>query len=95
MFLKKAQHLRVPEIIDLSLLSGIFLSLTSDVSGRKVQTDENTLLYLKNPKERPAFASTTLFHLQKNSQDHKLVNVLAQKTRKWKPNCKTTGKYCL
>ena len=63
MFLKKAQHLRVPEIIDLSLLSVIFLNLTSDVSGRKVQTDENTLLYLKTPKELPAFASNPLLHL--------------------------------
>lgn len=52
----------IPEIIDMSVTSVIFLIPTS-VLGRKVQTDENSLLYLRNPKELPEFASNTLLYL--------------------------------
>lgn len=61
MFLKKAQHHHVPEIIDLSGTSVVVLIPTS-VSDREVQTDENTLK-VSDSKELPEFASDTLLHL--------------------------------
>lgn len=46
----------------MSVTSVIFLIPTS-VLGRIVQTDENSLLYLRNSKELPEFASNTLLYL--------------------------------
>lgn len=73
MFLKKTQHLCVPEIIDLSVTSVVFLIPTS-VSGREVQTGESILLYLSDSKKLPEFASDT-HYFYKSTWD--LKNILA------------------
>lgn len=80
MFLKKTQHLRVPEIIDLSVTSVVFLIPTS-VSGREIQTGESILLYLSDSKELPEFASDT-HYIYKSTWDLKKKILAYYRTRK-------------